>query len=200
MVTPSRHCTYCGRVGPRVVVLGGYAHRYCIDGPPVKGRIGRPAKSMADRYWPKVDKNGLLIRPDLGRCWGWLSGITNKGYGRLKLPSGKYLGAHVVSWIIHFGKIPDGDNVLHKCDNPICSRPDHLFTGTHRQNMHDRDTKGRGPQGEKNGNAKLTNTDACEIRKLRESGMGYLAIAKKFKVTKPTIYKVCKGMSWASLK
>ncbi len=87
-----------------------------------------------DRFFHKVDK--------ASDCWGWLAGKDKDGYGKIKV-SGKTVQAHRLSWNIHNGSVPEGVHVLHHCDNPSCVNPDHLFLGTHLDNMHDRDAKGR---------------------------------------------------------
>ena len=98
--------------------------------------------SREQRYWSKV------IKTD--GCWGW-SGATKSApgfrYGVLHTgPRGASREelAHRISWVLHNGPIPEGLLVLHHCDNPPCSRPDHLFLGTHEDNARDRDRKGRG--------------------------------------------------------
>lgn len=77
-------------------------------------------------------------------CWGW-SGATTSGYG--VLTRGRrgegFVLAHRLSWELHRGPIPDGLFVLHKCDVPECSNPDHLFLGTQTDNMSDCRKKGR---------------------------------------------------------
>ena len=81
--------------------------------------------------------------------WMWTGGARGK-YGQSSR-LGKSLSAHRHSWILHYGPIPDGLFVLHKCDVPRCVRPDHLFLGTHQKNMDDMYAKGRGPTGDRNG-------------------------------------------------
>ena len=91
--------------------------------------------SLEIRFWDKVKKveNG---------CWEWQNEKVG-GYGRIRIDGVKQL-AHRVSWIMHFGGIPKNMHVLHTCDNPSCVNPEHLFIGTHQDNMKDRDKKGRG--------------------------------------------------------
>jgi hypothetical protein len=76
-------------------------------------------------------------------CWEWV-GALNRRYGRLHVPGKHHLQvyAHRLSWEIHFGPIPDGLDVCHKCDNPSCVKPEHLFIGTHLDNMQDASRKG----------------------------------------------------------
>src|ERR1035437_4371398 len=91
-----------------------------------------------ERFWPKVKKSFLK-----DGCWPWQAGCDSKGYGSFSLIGRTIVGAHVASWIIYFGPIPKGMCVLHKCDNPPCVRPDHLFLGTKGDNIRDMDDKGR---------------------------------------------------------
>lgn len=74
-------------------------------------------------------------------CWLWLGG-TQDGYGRLRY-AGKKILAHRLSWEMHFGKIPEGLWVLHKCDVRNCIRPEHLFLGTNQDNVDDKMRKKR---------------------------------------------------------
>lgn len=96
-----------------------------------------------ERFWAKVDKSGPVPehRPELGQCWVWTANAIPKGYGLF----GRNRYAHRYSWEIHFGPVPGKLWVLHKCDNPSCVRPTHLFLGTARDNYADMRTKGRRP-------------------------------------------------------
>jgi hypothetical protein len=96
----------------------------------------------AIRFWSKV-----RITPE---CWLWTARHTRKGYGMFKQGSLDRL-AHRVAWEEVNGPIPPGLCVLHKCDNPPCVRPDHLFLGTQADNIADRDAKGRQARGDRNG-------------------------------------------------
>src|SRR4030043_361681 len=90
--------------------------------------------SVEKRFWNKVNKTD--------DCWIWTAYCNKKEYGCFKFQDKSEL-AHRVSWIIHNGPIPNGLHVLHKCDNPPCVRPDHLFLGTDKDNANDRISKGR---------------------------------------------------------
>jgi len=85
------------------------------------------------RFWDKVNKTD--------NCWEW-TGAIRQGYGCLKI-DGKTIDAHRYSYVIHFGPIPDGMCILHKCDNRKCVKPDHLFLGTYADNHKDMCNKKR---------------------------------------------------------
>ncbi len=97
--------------------------------------------NCVDRFWEKVNKNGNQMPhvPKIGKCWEWIAGINGNGRPIFSIRK-KSIAAHRVSYILHFGDIPKDICVLHRCDNPICVRPDHLFLGTHLDNANDRDS------------------------------------------------------------
>lgn len=87
-----------------------------------------------NRFYSKITKTQ--------DCWNWTACKTHFGYGHFRL-NGKMVMAHRVSWIDTFGEISDGLSILHKCDNPSCVNPGHLFLGDYADNARDREQKGR---------------------------------------------------------
>jgi hypothetical protein len=141
-------------------------------------------KPLSERFWKFVKKTD--------NCWEW-SGALTRGYG--SMGSNSY--AHRISWEIHNGPIPKGLWVLHKCDNPSCSNPDHLFLGTQTDNMRDMLNKGRGNCfGVGN---KLTPEQIKEIRSTYRFGSltnGARALAKRFKIDRKMIANIINKEAW----
>lgn len=105
------------------------------------------------------------MEPNTG-CWLWTGAYdTKSGYGSFGI-DGRRHSAHRASWELHFGDIPSGLCVCHKCDTPQCVNPLHLFLGTHTDNAMDKVRKGRDntPMGVNQRNAKLTDDDVMKIR------------------------------------
>jgi HNH endonuclease len=94
-------------------------------------------------FWKMVQKS-----PEPDGCWTWAGRKWRNGYGRTEMVPGEW-SAHRAAWVVSNGTIPEGKHVLHRCDNPPCVRPDHLFVGTAKDNAQDRDAKGRGRKGRK---------------------------------------------------
>lgn len=113
---------------------------------------------------------------------------------------------HRVSWVLHFGSIPEGLDVCHDCpdgDNRACCNPAHLWLGTHQENMDDRGNKGRNiaPSGEKNVNSKLTWDIVSEIRRVYvPRKVTFEELGKRFGVDMTCIAKVIYNESWKEEK
>ena len=139
------HCTkpfFCKPSSKQRYCSQSCARHYGSRGP--RPHLRRP---MADRFWPKVNKiSGVWWNGT--ECWVWVASFGSTGYGQIH-DGTRLIGAHVASYRIAFGAIPDGLWVLHRCDNPACVRPDHLFLGTRIDNVHDMHAKGRGATGDR---------------------------------------------------
>lgn len=147
------------------------------------------------RFWSFVDKE-----PSPSGCWSWTGGKYPAGYGKFSY-MGKNITASRYSWILHFGPIPDNLHALHTCDNRECANPDHLFLGTHADNMRDKDEKNRGnyPLGERQWRSKLCAADVIEIRKLRIADpkhWTHIRLGNKFGVNGSNISRILSGKTW----
>ena len=138
----------CGQktsIVPKAIPVRGYAKgQYFRFAPNHNGHKKTP-RPLSERFWSKVNKNGTIPPhcPNIGECWLWTGHIIVGGYGRLSVGHGIQEFAHRLSYMLHYGNIPNGCFVCHRCDNPPCVRPDHLFIGTHTDNMRDMIAKGR---------------------------------------------------------
>jgi hypothetical protein len=147
-----------------------------------------------ERFWAKVSKSD--------GCWLWTGSRNDRGYGNFN-NNGRTVQAHRLSYELAMGPIPKGMNVCHRCDSPGCVNPDHLFLGTHLDNMRDRDAKGRrvAPRGEANGFAKLTEAQVIEIR---ERYIPYKVslprLAREYGVHHSTIYDIVRGVTWTRIE
>jgi hypothetical protein len=137
-----------------------------------------------------------------GGCWLWSGAvITGAGYGNLPV-DGKSTAASRVSWTVFRDPIPAGMFVCHRCDVRLCCNPDHLFLGTHRENMADMTRKGRAgaARGESSGVAKLNEAQVREIRASLAAGASQRAVAVKFCVSAGTVQAIAEGRSWRHLE
>jgi hypothetical protein len=144
---------------------------------------------LLHKFWSKVSINNV-------GCWEWQGHRQQHGYGILELRGTPRL-AHRISYWLRGNEI-DGACVLHRCDNPPCVRPSHLFAGTRSDNAKDRNAKGRtvNPIGPANGMARLTVADIPEIRALISEGTRIKQIAQRFGVGGGTIRAIRDGVTW----
>ena len=153
-------------------------------------RAGKKPVSNKERFekWFKVDSTG---------CWLWTGYKHRFGYGRFKLwPERADRDAHRAAYLIYKGDIPPGVFVLHRCHVPSCVNPDHLYLGTHEQNMTDMKVSGRSCLGARNGAAKLTTVEVWEIRRRALLGEKLKVLAARFGVSHGHIWRIVKALAW----
>jgi hypothetical protein len=139
------------------------------------------------RFWAKVDKTG--------ECWVWTKGRQTKGYGQFVNQYHWHL-AHRFAWEVTHGPIPEGLQVCHRCDNPPCCNPAHLFLGTIADNMADKIRKGRQP-------SKITADQVLIIRARyanapKKRGVG-TQLAREFGVTHAQISNIIHRKRWQNI-
>jgi hypothetical protein len=141
-----------------------------------------------------IDHWAVQPCPNTG-CWIWSASRTAAGYAALTIAQKNHLG-HRLAYELEYGAIPDGMHVCHRCNNPYCVNPDHLFLGTPQENMGHRDACKRNPRGERVGSAKLTSAAVKAIREMLSSGVRGQDIADKYKVGLRTILDIDHGVTW----
>ena len=151
------------------------------------------SESDLRRFWSKVDMNN-------GGCWNWRSGKSKKGYGYFSVKPFN-LQSHRVAWAISNPTNPSsGLMVMHKCDNPPCCNPDHLFIGTAQDNSDDMMSKGRHnpPRGERCSQHKLDRESVAKIEEMLLLKTPQTQIAKLFNVNQSTISNIKRRKTWRS--
>ena len=142
------------------------------------------------RFWAKVRRGAD------GECWEWTSSGTRDGYGKFSIAKRK-MSAHRVSWIIAFGSIEDGACVLHRCDNPSCVNPGHLFIGTKKDNVEDMRSKGRQrwiKAGEKR--IKLSREQVEMLRSDKANGASSPQLAARYGISESHARRIANGSKW----
>lgn len=159
--------------------------------------IGLDQKT-ADRFWSKVAMSA-------DGCWTWKASVNPHGYGQFMLPGHRLTRAHRLAWQIANGPLPDGAVVMHRCDNPPCVNPEHLAIGTQLDNIADMHAKGRASGGRtprpgtQNPNAKVTDDQIHEIRRLRQAGITCKTVAGMFGISPAQVSRIATGKRWAHL-
>lgn len=137
-----------------------------------------------------------IPEPNSG-CWLWLGSVNKQGYGNF-WHAGKCWKAHRFSFTAYVGPIPDGMDLLHRCDVPSCVNPAHLTPGTALDNVRDMWAKRRGHPslGQSNGRAKLTGDGAQRIRDMAGVGYEYSEIARRFRIDRTTVSRIVNRSAW----
>lgn len=166
-----------------------------------RNNIGQfQAEENLPRFWRSVKKID-------GGCWEWTGIKDHKGYGQFQESyfngvkrAQKHRKAHRFSFSIKNGEIPKGMIICHKCDNPCCVNPDHLFMGTDKTNKEDCVSKVRHAFGEKSGMAKLNEAEVIQIRQIDQAGVRTrLSIAAQFKISGRMVTSICRYDNWKHL-
>ncbi len=190
----------CDRVSKKINMCLAHYQRWKRHGENFERSLIMDVKSLEGRFNAKVgklDENG---------CKEWTGWKNKDGYGKFSI-NNKYRFAHRVMWEISYGPIPKGFCVLHKCDNSSCVNLEHLFLGTHDDNMKDMSQKNRAfnkkginPFPENKGsNHPLSLLDEAKVRQIKiklRDGIKGAVIAREYKVCDQTIYEIKNGKNW----
>lgn len=126
-------------------------------------------------------------------CWNWKLATDRYGYGKVRIGGVVYI-AHRVAYEMANGYIPRGKHVLYKCDNSLCCNPLHLYAGTHLDNMHDMDSRGR--RAKVFVNRKMTFDKAQALRVEFEMGASKRSLARKYNISPVYVRQILRGEYW----
>lgn len=155
--------------------------------------VGPRRAAIISRFWSHVN------RAEAEACWSYCGYVSDRGYGVFGYTSGGRsvrVRAHRLAWELSRGEIPDGLSVLHRCDNPRCVNPSHLFLGSQKDNMHDAVRKGRKRAW---GLQKLNAEQVHEIRRRCRRGERQRDVGRAFGVARNTVSQIVNRKTWAHL-
>lgn len=166
------------------------------------------AATYSSDVTPYLNKEDFMLLVDIKEtgCWEWNRSRNTRrgGYGQ-KTVNYKVHSSHRLSYLIFNGDIPGDMLVCHKCDNPPCCNPDHLFLGTHKDNAVDAWGKGRMPlpsyipRGNAVWSSKLTESDVLTIFEKLTKGVPSIEIQNEYNISRQTVYKIGKKLTWKHL-
>ncbi len=167
-------------------------YRSCNNGKCLNPKHMLPS-SPSDKFWLQVNIGKI------DDCWGWMASVDGGGYGMFGSRHIPEVKAHRISWYLANGEIPRDRWVLHRCDNPACCNPHHLFLGNNQTNVDDKVKKNRQSRlfGIRNGRSKLTIEDVRRIRKLHINGYSYRDITDLFPISFTQTGRILRGESWS---
>lgn len=147
---------------------------------------------LSDRFWAKVDKSAGPLR-----CWPWTGAKFHFGHGAVKV-NGRPWGTHRIAWELTHGDIPTTLRVLHKCDNPPCCNPAHLYLGTLKDNTADMWARGRAnPRfGDGHPRAKLTAALVYAARQQVRRGARVSDVSRQLGVSTSALWSAVRGRTW----
>ena len=184
-------CAHCGKL-------------FCV---PSRSRVTKYCSHACyhrGRYAIRIDPLEQLLRrvtflPGPNGCWIWTGARNSTGYGTVQV-AGKTRSTHWLSYHLFRGRVDPGLCICHACDTPACVNPDHLWLGTHRENMRDMTAKGRKRSVQLHGSRSprsLLNEDAAAIiRTAADAGHSVASIARAFQVSQATVRLVVQRVTW----
>jgi hypothetical protein len=189
-----RICAHCGTTFTQTRKVDTYIQRFCSRS------CGVTAAHEANRGTgtPWQERFWLHVPEDRSHgCWEWRGTRRAGGYGRLMTTKPGTMAAHRASWIIHNGPIPHGMVICHRCDNPPCVNPAHLFLGTQIDNIADMVSKGRQRSltGTAVATSKFSEEEIQRLRDMASTGLSFSAIARETGVSKAHVRRVVRGQS-----
>jgi len=151
-------------------------------------KLPKPIPKMSlrqiEHFWDRVNQKGS------DECWDWIAYCLKSGYGWLRINNINYL-AHRVAYHLTYGGL--SQHLCHKCDNPSCCNPNHLFEGSHKNNAEDMVAKGRSSRGQNHARAKLTEKDVFQIRSSNKTNAEE---AERFRISRPQISRIRSRKNW----
>jgi hypothetical protein len=147
--------------------------------------LAEMSPELLAKFWSSV----AVREPD--DCWLWTTGTDGKGYGCFWSGERRLIASRL-AYVVGYGSVPDDLMVCHRCDNPACCNPSHLFLGTNRDNMRDKAAKGRCniPCGREHPRAVFTEQDAIDAIAIRQQGVTIRELASRMGVSKSTAHRM----------